>query len=345
MSLIDGQGRVFGRFNLVDTAALVFVLLLIPAGYATFLLFRPSKPAIESVTSVDITTEERRVASGSVLTAKLKVKGSGFNPLLRALIDGTPAVGLVFETPNSLDVLVGLVPAGKHDLVLYDGVQEVARAKGAVEVQANKGPSVRAYGWLTNLTREQSSAIKPGFASDPMAPGAFSVVTAGAEQTGRARLKIAEMAVDLPVPDRVERAVELLISCDWPSARSCTIGGENLSQPPPIAVILPGGMRFELDEIAPPGEARTGTARIQLTAPVTGMKVGDRDAIPSARAAEVIGIEGSLITVRLGLDESRDGWRYRGRPMLAGGPFTMKTAAYVAEGVIRSVTIDESPRR
>ena len=175
MSVIDKDGRLFGRFNLVDAGILVFVVLLVPVGYATFLLFRPERPSIESVTLVEVGNEERRVSSGTILTAKLKVKGTGFNPLLRARIDDIDAVGLVFENPNSVDVIVGVVPPGKHDLVLYDGVQEVARSRGAVEVQRNEGPSVRAYGWLTNLPPENAETFKPGFATDPSVPGGFKI--------------------------------------------------------------------------------------------------------------------------------------------------------------------------
>ena len=105
------------------------VLLLLPIGYATFLLFRPSRPVIDTVTQVEVTSEERRVSGVGLIIAKVKVKGSGLNPMLRAAIGSTPAVGFVFENPNSADVIVGVVPPGKHDLVLYDGVQEVARAK------------------------------------------------------------------------------------------------------------------------------------------------------------------------------------------------------------------------
>ena len=59
MTLIDRDGRVFGRFNLVDAAVAAFILLLLPIGYATYLLFRPSQPVIDSVTQVEITNEER----------------------------------------------------------------------------------------------------------------------------------------------------------------------------------------------------------------------------------------------------------------------------------------------
>ena len=64
MSVVDKNGRLFGSFNLVDAGVVLFIALLIPIGYATFLLFRPERPAIESVTRVELTNEERRVSSG-----------------------------------------------------------------------------------------------------------------------------------------------------------------------------------------------------------------------------------------------------------------------------------------
>lgn len=339
MTLIDSNGRVFGRFNLVDAAVGAFILLLLPIGYATFLLFRPSRPIIESVTRVEVTKEERRVASGSLLTAKLKVKGSGFNPLLRAAIGSTSAMGFVFETPNSADVLVGLVPAGKHDLVLYDGVQEVARAREAVEIQATGGPSVRAYGWLTSLSAPLADSLTPGFASEPAAPGAFRVVALGPVRPARARVAIGTQAADLPVPGLVERAAEIVLRCDWPSAATCTIGGESLTQPPPIAITLPGGLRFEIDEIAPPDEARPAVAHIRLAFPVVGMKVGDRDAIVSASAAEITAFAGNTVTLKMGVHDSREGWRYRGQLLTPGATLMMRTHSYAVGGSVIDLSV------
>ena len=339
MTLIDRDGRVFGRFNLVDAAVAAFIVLLLPIGYATFLLFRPSRPVIDSVTRVEVTKEERRVAGGSMLSAKLKVKGSGFNPLLRAAIGSTSAMGFVFETPNSADVLVGLVPPGKHDLVLYDGVQEVARAREAVEIQATGGPSVRAYGWLTGLGQADAASLKPGFASEPAAPGAFQIVAIGPVRPARARVAIGSQAADLPLPGRVERAAEVLLRCDWPSNATCEIGGEALTQPPPIAITLPGGLRFEIDEIAPPDEARAAVAHVRLASAVAGMKVGDRDAIVSASAAEITAIAGTTVTLKLGLHDSREGWRYRGQLLTPGSTLTLRTDSYALSGIVIDVSV------
>jgi hypothetical protein len=122
------------RINLFDAAVAAFVVVLIPIGYGTYRLFRTPTPVITSVKRVEITKEERRIG-GPNLVAKMKIRGSGLRPMLRASIDDAPAIGFVFENPNSADLLLGAVPPGSHDLVLYDGVQEVARAPRAVRLQ------------------------------------------------------------------------------------------------------------------------------------------------------------------------------------------------------------------
>jgi hypothetical protein len=338
MSVIDKDGRLFGRLNLVDAAIIALVALLIPIGYAAFLLFRPERPSIESVTRVEIGNEERRVSSGSILTAKLKVKGTGFNPLLRARIDSIDAVGLVYENPNSIDVIVGVVPPGKHDLVLYDSVQEVARAAGAVELQAEEGPSVRAYGWLTDLDPAYAEVLMAGFGSEPHVPGAFKIIAAGPVRPARARVAVGAATADLPLPGKRERAAEIVIRCDWPNTATCTIDNQRLTQLPPITIFLGGGTRFEIEEIAPPEDATAATAQVRV-ASTAGMKVGDRDATVGARAAEITSISGNTVTLRLGVHESREGWRYRGSLLTPGASLTLRTDSYAASGTVVSVSV------
>lgn len=343
MSMIDGNGRLFGRFNLVDAAAIGFIIVLLPIGYATYLLFRPSRPIIDSVERFELTKEERRVAGGAALTAKLKVRGSGLNPLLRARIGDVDAVGFVFETPNSADVLVGLVPPGRHDLVLYDGVQEVARKRDAVEILNITSPRVRAYGWLTRLNPAQAAVLKPGDASDPRLTAAYEILALGEARPGRARIGTGDAVADLPIASSVERPAEILIRCDWPTAEACMIGGQQLNQEPPIMVTLAGGLSFQIDEVSPETAPAKATVRVQLDGPVPPITVGDRDQIVGARAAEVTAVSGHTITVRLGADESRDGWRYRGRLLAPGSPFTLQTGSYVAGGRVLSLTVDAAP--
>ena len=118
------------RFNLFDAAVAGFVVVLIPIAYGTYLLFRTPRPVIASVKRVEIAKEERRVG-GPNLVAKLKVQGSGLRPMLRASIDDQPAIGFVFENPNSADLLVGAVAArAARPRALRRRAGGRARAKG-----------------------------------------------------------------------------------------------------------------------------------------------------------------------------------------------------------------------
>jgi hypothetical protein len=139
-AIVDGDGRLFGRINLFDAAVLAFAVLLIPIAYAAFLLFRAPTPKITSVEAAPITFIEDRAAGGSDLRGKLKVRGTGLRPVLRAAIGVHPAIAYIFENPTSADVLYGNLEPGSYDLVLYDGVQEVARAASVLKIAAPAPP-------------------------------------------------------------------------------------------------------------------------------------------------------------------------------------------------------------
>ena len=46
MPVIDERGRVFGRLNLVDAAIVVLVLVLVPAAYGAYVLFKEPAPKL-----------------------------------------------------------------------------------------------------------------------------------------------------------------------------------------------------------------------------------------------------------------------------------------------------------
>ena len=49
MPIIDERGRVFGRFNLVDAAVGLLVLVLLPAAYGAYRLFKEPLPTLTGV--------------------------------------------------------------------------------------------------------------------------------------------------------------------------------------------------------------------------------------------------------------------------------------------------------
>lgn len=354
--MIDDRGRLFGRVNVVDAAIGAFALVLLPIAYGTFLLFRPSAPRITSVARVPITMEERRLAGGSRLAAKLKVRGSGFRPMLRASIDEAPALGFVFENPNSADVLVGEVASGTHDLVIYDGVQEVARSAGAVTIQAVPPARIRVTGTLFDLDESTAGALRPG----PLTPGATAsqadIVQLGNVRPGRHRLTTGQGSADVTVAGRFERPVVMVVQCDLdPQSEGCAVGGTPLATPSPvIRLVGPASIALSLaiDELLPVEAPRRAVARIRFAGAdemLDLIRSGDRDDCLDERAAIVSAVErrrsdnGAAVrdaTVTLGADDSRDGWRYRGRIVSPGATFTLTTDRYVASGSVIALTID-----
>ncbi len=346
MKMFDNRGRLFGRFNLVDSAVVAFLLILVPLGYGTYLLFRPATPRIESVTPAEVSRQERRIGGGGLITAKFKVKGTGLNPMLRAFIGDTQALAFVFENPNSADVLVGPVAPGAHDLVLFDGVQEVARARGAIAVKPGEATFIRATGWLTDLGADLASALQVGLKVPESAP-MFEIIALGPLQPGRARVSLAGSHIDLPLHGMQEREAVLGLRCD-PAREDnpCTLGERLEGQRKPVVLSLPGPVRyfhFSLYELLPTTAPRKARIEVRLTGNAPLLQAGDRDALMDGRAAVVTTANGktpgSLVTLDLGVDDTREGWQYRSQPIKPGAPFVLQTKTYDAAGKVESLTL------
>jgi hypothetical protein len=342
-----------GRINIVDLAALIVLLGILPLAYGASLLFQPSRPTIREVGQVDITNAERRiVAGGSLLSAKLKVKGSGFNPMLRAYIGDAPALAFVYENPNSADVLAGPLPPGAHDLVLMDGVQEVARAVGVVKIESPSNRIVRAAGWLTNMDREAAGSLQVGSKLPPEAP-AHEVVALGPIQPARSRIRFGTAKADYPIANRVERQAVVLLRCDptgeelRTGQEACTVGGQPVLGEPPVTVALPGAaatVGFSIDELFPISAPRRARITVRVDRGGSGVSAGDRDSLIDERAATVASRSGDVITLDAGLDESREGWRYRGALVRIGSPFSWANERYEARGTVLSMNIADPPQ-
>ncbi len=357
MTVLDDRGRVFGRVNLVDALVVGFLVVLIPVAYGTWLLFRPSKVQIASVTRVTLTKEEQRIANPLRAAAKLKVKGSGFTPMLRAWIGSEPSLGFTFEDPNSADVIVGPIGPGEYDLALYDGGQEVARAPKAFVVPAGQTrPQIKAVGRLIDLDRETADALQPGATFPSAADARVRVATLGPVAPGRYSLLVQpgtdpqRERVEVPRDGTFERAAALVLACDSAERpdNACTIGGTYPAANTQLRI--PGAantMTFIVDEVLPPTAAQPLDFTVRLAGgPEVGLvQVGDRDALLDDRAAVVTAVgsrqTGSStvveVRVRAGVDQAHDGWRYRSRPVKPGALFSLSTDRYIVSGTVVSI--------
>jgi hypothetical protein len=378
MPVLDTQGRLFGRINLVDAVLIGFGLLLIPIAYAAWLLFQPPKPTITSVEAAQLTITEERAAQGTQLAGKLKVRGNGLRPVFRATIGGRNAIAYIFENPTSADVLFGDLPAGTHDLVLLDGVQEVARAERAVVIPEKPRPAATQLvvaGMLIDMAPEAASALKVGATYPQEGEALAEIIALGPPEPAS---NLINGQLDTPVPGRVQRSAGIRVRCEGSALQphECRAGGVLLV--PGTMMVVPGttgALRQSVDELLPSSAPIPAELRVRFAGPpavIDMMHVDDVDVFSPAvetRAARITALsprrslQGTIsmdlsqdrapvlagvsipdrvdavdVTLRLGLDQGRHGWRYRSQLLRAGGPITFTTRDYVVRGVILSLS-------
>src|SRR5262245_36875620 len=136
MAIIDDRGRVFGRINLIDLAALVVVVLLLPIGYAAYRLLNVPPPRIVALEPNSLVQRDG--------DQRVKVKGENLRPFLRATLNAIPARNFLVESPTSGELVVTSLPVGTYDVTLSDDSQIVARAPKALTVALAAPPTIQA---------------------------------------------------------------------------------------------------------------------------------------------------------------------------------------------------------
>jgi len=131
MRMLDGEGRLFGRFNLIDVTFALFVFALVPIGYASWLLFRTPPPVVESISPSVVTVNPKT-------NQQIAIRGRNLRPFLQAWVGGVKGVYL-FESSDRAHVQLPELPPGTYDLTLYD-TGELAKFRDAITVQPAPPP-------------------------------------------------------------------------------------------------------------------------------------------------------------------------------------------------------------
>jgi hypothetical protein len=366
MTIVDERGRLFGRFNLIDAAVVIAVLVLVPLIYAAYLLFRPAPMKILSV-------EPSRLDQGQ--QPRVKIHGMHLRPYLRAQVGAEQPHLFLIQSPNEAEFAMPALPVGTYDLALYDEVQEVARLKNAITIAAPPtGPRVRirATGAFFNLQEAVARGIAAGRKFPNDAGALIEVVSASAPREDVRRVRPvagSESVMLVPVPGSWQVPATIRVVCQQEMQhQNCTVNEIPLS--PGATLPVPGGLAFVIDEIRADAAGAPVIVRAQFTGRsevIDLMASGDVDAFSAVDAPRIVSlrnrqtvagqvsrqvgfpgvVEATSTTERFATvdadvlvtaDRLPTGLGYRSMAIKPGALLTFETARYVVRGTILSVT-------
>ena len=134
MTVIDENGRIFGKVNLIDLLVVSTLVGLIPLIYGAFLLFRTPDPQLQSVTPSQLVLEETR---------SIRIIGANLRTNLRVRIGTANTEAFLVESQTAAEVRLpdDLLP-GTYDVVLLDQEIELDRLPDALSIEALQQPNI-----------------------------------------------------------------------------------------------------------------------------------------------------------------------------------------------------------
>jgi hypothetical protein len=372
MPLVDEQGRVAGRFNLVDALVAVVILVVIPLAYGAYLLFQAPPPKLLGI-------EPATFYQGPNL--RLGINGINFRPFMRVSLDNAQARTFLLASTKSAFVDLPDLGPGTYDVVLFDYKQEVARLPKALTILPSASVSIvemEVAGSFKQLSDKEASQLKNGTGFPATSPIA-QIVSVGTPLPGRLRVRAGDTTLSVPTT-QMELPATLKLQC-WIAPNPDGSVRCMMSGPTQPAVVAPDSVltlkgpqswvNFQISEVHLGSAPATVQARVRLLATpeiLTEMKVGDVDTSPNARAqghaATIVSLgaaraastsestsraplggAGRVVeaTLRVPVEQAAAGWIYKDQPFKAGAPFTFETSRYIVQGEVGDVVLPPSP--
>jgi len=204
MTLLDERGRVAGRFNVVDLAAAVVLLLLTPFALAVYLLFRTPTPTL-------VTVVPKTLLEGP--NQRLEIDGTNFRPFMRVTFNTIPANSFLLGSTKYAVVDVPDLKPGVYDVVLYDYMQEVARLPKILTVSpTSTDVELEVTGTFKSPPEGFTAQVKVGDAFPSAAPHVAEVVAVGPLGPGELAVRVGDGTVVVPLRQQ-ELTETLRITC------------------------------------------------------------------------------------------------------------------------------------
>lgn len=345
MAIVDHQGRLFGRLNLLDALVALLVLGLIPLSYGAYLLFRTPMPVLTSVVPAELTL-------GSKM--RFSVRGDNLKPYLRVSLDAHQGQTFLFKDTTEAEVGLAEIPPGVYDVILYDHAQERSRLPQALTIHPSVLPDAKVIvtGMFGNLKAEQAASLTVGM----VIPSIGEVLAVGKPVPLVARVFSTPNHVEVPVPNALMVPVIMRMGCWVRSAQGqpeCVANSVGLHPSGLLFLLTPiGTLPFQIDQV----RGTQPLVPVDITVRFTGipealarLKAGDAD---MGLADNELSVGGTVTSVTGGsgardaslivnAQQGTAGWIYAGSPLRVGGGFTMTTPDYVLSGTVVRIT----PRR
>jgi hypothetical protein len=246
------SGRARGRVNLVDAAAAVLILVLIPMAFGAYLLFRTPPAKLTGVVPAT-------VYQGPGL--HVEVDGENLRPFMRVSIGAQQ--GRTFEIDGARSAMVQLpeLAPGVYDVVLYDYMQEISRLPKALTVlPLAPTPTVEleVTGAFKGLSSDRVRSLKAGDRFPPSGDAVAEVLSVGAVSPSEVSLRAGATSLRVPMPGQTDLAAVLRVKCSLAASADgslrCSFAGP--TQPADVApgsalslATSSGWAMFQIDQV------------------------------------------------------------------------------------------------
>jgi len=352
MTLVDAEGKLFGRWNFVDAIVLVLLLAIGPVGYAAYVLFRTPDPRLVAVEPAEVEQGNNR---------RVTIRGNNLRPYLRVSFDAHQGRSFLFQDTTRAEVDLNEMPPGTYDVILYDLGQERHRLPKALTVResVSLAPAQDAIvvGRFVGLTKELAAAVTKTM---PL-PFPGEVLDVAPARVSSPEVYFGGSTIGLPSTGTLEVPAIMKLSCFLKATGGMPeCGRADFTLRPRYILQIPAntgvGMSFQIDEVrgmSPPVEL---SVRVNLTGPpeaVALAKAGDAQAASSANpfslTATIASIEPHTArqgmrpaTIRMRAQQLPNGWWDGSTFVRVGGQFMFVSKGYTLTAVVRA--IDDSPR-
>jgi hypothetical protein len=229
MTFVDDRGRLGGQLNLIDAAAAVVILLLIPLGFSSYVLFRTPPAKLLTVSPARLVESHDQ---------RVEIDGTNLRPFMRASFNTVPAKSfLIGSTKYALVDLPDLEP-GTYDVVLYDHAQEVDRLPNALTVVPMvTDVELELVGSFKMPPAGLGGQLKTGDKFPPTGNAIAEVVAVEPPSAGSLRLRAGEEVLQVPLAER-ELPATLRVKCHTSLRQDgmvqCLVPGVSMHEAPTV---------------------------------------------------------------------------------------------------------------